>query len=88
LILDAVAENLALEVTEAEFEQTLANLARAEGKTTVAVRQALDRGGRLGPLRAQLRREKTMRHLMGDSLELETADSDAVVEETDRDDQD
>ena len=69
LILDAVAEELALEVTEAEFEQTLANLARAEGKTTVAVRQTLDRAGRLGPLRAQLRREKTMRHLMGDSVE-------------------
>ncbi len=77
LILDAVAEKLALEVTEAEFEQTLANLARAEGKTTVAVRQALDRAGRLGPLRAQLRREKTMRHLMGDS-----------VEETEQDDRD
>lgn len=88
LILDAVAENLEMEVTEAEFEQTLANLARAEGKTTVAVRQALDRAGRLGPLRAQLRREKTMRHLMGDSLELETTAPDATAEETERDDQD
>jgi trigger factor len=88
LILDAVAQNLALEVTEAEFEQTLANLARAEGKTTVAVRQALDRAGRLGPLRAQLRREKTMRNLMGDSLELETTEADATVEETEQDDRD
>ena len=40
------------------------------------MRQALDRAGRLGPLRAQLRREKTMRHLMGDSLELETTEPD------------
>jgi trigger factor len=88
LILDAIAKNQALEVTEAEFEQTLANLARAEGKTTVAVRQALDRAGRLGPLRAQLRREKTMRHLMGESTELEMTDSDDTVEQTERDDQD
>jgi trigger factor len=69
LILHAIAENLAIEVTEAEFERTLAALARAEGKTTVAVRQALDRAGRLGSLRSQLRREKTMRQLMGESVE-------------------
>ena len=68
--------------------EPLANLARAEGKTTVAVRQALDRAGRLGPLRAQLRREKTMRHLMGESTELEMTDSDDTVEQTERDDQD
>ncbi|TNF77628.1 MAG: trigger factor [Acidobacteria bacterium] len=88
LILDAVAKDLELEVTEAEFERTLANLARAEGKTTVAVRQALDRAGRLGPLRAQLRREKTLRHLMGDSPELAMTDSDDTVEENEQDDQD
>ena len=88
LILDAVAKDLELEVTEAEFERTLANLARAEGKTTVAVRQALDRAGRLGPLRAQLLREKTLRHLMGDSPELAMTDSDDTVEENEQDDQD
>ena len=48
LLLDAAAEKEGTEVDEQEFEQVLAQLARAEGRTTGAVRQALDRSGRLG----------------------------------------
>ena len=66
LLLDAAAEKEGTQVDEHEFEQVLAQLARAEGRTTGAVRQALDRSGRLGELRARLRREKLLRRLLGD----------------------
>ena len=66
LLLDAAAEKEGTQVDEGEFEGVLAQLARAEGRTTGAVRQALDRSGRLGELRARLRREKLLRRLLGE----------------------
>jgi trigger factor len=66
LLLDAVADAEPVEVTDEEFERTLAALARAQKTTTPALRKALDENGRLSTLREQLRREKTMRHLMGE----------------------
>ncbi len=68
LLLDAVVEKLEVEVSESEFEASLAALARAQGKTAPAVRQALDRAGRLGELRLQLARDKALRRLTGDEL--------------------
>ncbi len=67
LLLDAVAEKEDVTVDEQEFEQTLAQLARAEGRSTGAVRQALDRSGRLGELRARIRREKLLGRLLGET---------------------
>jgi trigger factor len=69
LLIDAVAEAEAIAVTEEEFERTLAALARAQGTSTPALRRALDEDGRLANLRSQLRRDKTIRHLLGEGDE-------------------
>lgn len=66
LLLDAISEAESVHVTEEEFEATLAALARAQGASTPALRRALDEDGRLATLRSQLRREKTIRHLLGE----------------------
>jgi trigger factor len=66
LLLDAVADAEPVEVTDEEFERTLAALARAQKTTTPALRKALDENGRLATLREQLRRDKTIRHLLGE----------------------
>ncbi len=75
LLLDAVVEKLAIEVSEDEFETSLAALAKVQGKSTPAVRQALDRAGRLGDLRTQLARDKALKRLMGDEDAEEDAES-------------
>jgi trigger factor len=74
LLLDAVAEAEAVAVTEEEFERALAALARAQKTTTPALRKALDENGRLAPLREQMRRDKTLRHLLGDAEPVPGAD--------------
>jgi trigger factor len=66
LLLDAVSEAEGIAVSEEEFERTLAALARAQGVSTPSLRRALDEDGRLATLRAQLRRDKTIRHLLGE----------------------
>jgi trigger factor len=72
LLLDAVADERGLAVTEEEFERTLAMLARAQGVSTPVLRRKLDEDGRLTSLRGQLRRDKTIRALLGEP------DEDAV----------
>ena len=69
LLLDAVADAESITVTEEEFERTLAAIARAQNTTTPALRRALDEDGRLSGLRQQMRREKTIRHLLGEAAE-------------------
>jgi trigger factor len=66
LLLDAVADDRGLAVTEEEFESTLAMLARAQGVSTPVLRRKLDEDGRLTSLRGQLRRDKTIRALLGE----------------------
>jgi trigger factor len=66
LLLDAVADERQIAVTEEEFERTLALLARAQGVSTPVLRRKLDEDGRLTSLRSQLRREKTIRTLLGE----------------------
>jgi trigger factor len=66
LLLDAVADHRQIAVTEEEFERTLALLARAQGVSTPVLRRKLDEDGRLTSLRSQLRREKTIRTLLGE----------------------
>ena len=66
LLLDAVADERQIGVTEEEFERTLAMLARTQGVSTPVLRRKLDEDGRLTSLRAQLRREKTIRTLLGE----------------------
>lgn len=67
LILDAAAEQEGVRVGEDQFEATIAALARAQGRSTPAVRRELDEAGKLGALRAQLRRQRTIRHLLGEA---------------------
>lgn len=69
LLLDAIADERNLAVTEEEFERTLAMLARAQGVSTPVLRRKLDEDGRLTTLRSQLRREKTIRTLLGEPEE-------------------
>jgi trigger factor len=66
LLLDAVAVQERIEVAEPEFEQALALLARVQGVATPALRQRLDESGELAGLRARMRREKTVRLLLGE----------------------
>src|SRR3954454_4077717 len=69
LLLDAVAEEQGIAVSEEEFERTLAMLARSQGVSTPGLRRKLDEDGRLAPLRTQLRREETIRTLLGEATE-------------------
>jgi trigger factor len=66
LLLDAIADADAVAVGDEEFERALAGLARAQGTSTPALRRSLDESGRLAGLRSQLRRDKTIRHLLGE----------------------
>jgi trigger factor len=67
LLLDAISAQEKVEVGEEEFEQALALLARTQGIPTPALRQRLDEAGQLVGLRAQMRREKTVRRLLGET---------------------
>ena len=78
LLLDAIAEAEPVEVADEEFERALAALARAQKTTTPALRKALDETGRLAVLREQMRRDKTVRHLLGETPD--TAAPAAIAE--------
>ncbi|HVT60956.1 MAG TPA: trigger factor [Thermoanaerobaculia bacterium] len=69
LLLDAIAEAEPVVLSDEEFERALAALARAQNTSTPALRRTLDEKDRLGPLRDQLRRDKTLRHLLGEEPE-------------------
>jgi trigger factor len=69
LLIDAVADDRQLVVSEEEFERTLALLARDSGVSTPVLRRRLDEDGRLANLRGQLRRDKTIRTLLGEPEE-------------------
>jgi trigger factor len=71
LLLDAVSEADGISLSEEEFEAALAGLARAQGTSTSALRRSLDEKGRLAGFRAQLRRDKTIRRLLGEEEILE-----------------
>jgi len=66
LLLDAIADSESIQVGEEEFERALAVLARSQNTSTPQLRRALDEDGRLATFRSQLRREKTIRHLLGE----------------------
>lgn len=66
LVLDAISDAESVQVGEEEFELTLAALARARNTTTPALRKSMDENGQLATLRSQLRREKTIRRLLGE----------------------
>ena len=81
LLLDAIAERRQLKVDEADFEKALASIAGAQRRSTVSVRQELDRHGRLGELREQMKREKALKGLLGEDLETSPSENDSTENE-------
>jgi len=81
LVLDAVATKTGTEVDEGEFERTLTSLARAQKASPAAVRQELDRTGKLASLRQQMRREKVLNTMLGDPPSETEDDSESKTEE-------
>lgn len=69
LLLDAVVRHQDTKVDEDEFERTLSAIARAQKSSTSAVRQELDRTGRLSGLREQMQREKALKTLLGEAAQ-------------------
>jgi trigger factor len=91
LLVDAAAEKNGLVVSEEELEKAIANMARSQKTSSVSLRRTLDRAGRLGELRQQLKREKTLNMLLGESSDPDETekigrDEDPVDEELDRPD--
>lgn len=84
LLLDAIADVEQIAVGPEETEQALAVLARLQGVATQALRQRLDESGELPGLRARMRREKTVRFLLGEGPggQPESAPAAAVEPET------
>jgi FKBP-type peptidyl-prolyl cis-trans isomerase (trigger factor) len=78
LLLDAIAALRQLKVAEADFEKALASIAGAQRRSTVSVRQELDRHGRLGDLREQMRREKALKSLLGEEVESSPSENDST----------
>ena len=69
LLLDAVSEVEGVELGADQFEASLARLARAQGRSTPALRKALADAGTLDELKRRLTREKTILHLMNEDSE-------------------
>ncbi len=82
LVLDAVGAHLQLKLDESAFEQFLTMAAAERRMSSQVLRQQLSENGRLEPLRAQLLRDQTVRHLLGEGDAEEDA---AAPEDTDED---
>lgn len=82
LVLFAVAKAESLEVGEEELENVLASIAAQRQQSVVALRHELGESGRLEELREQLLREKTIRHLLGETPASEETDGAADTDGT------
>jgi trigger factor len=60
LLLDAVATQEGIEVPDADLDDRVARLARAQGQAPGRLRSDMDHDGRLDSLRFQIRQEKTL----------------------------
>ena len=85
LLLDAIAEAESIAVSEERLEALLAEIARERKSTPLAVRRDLDSSGRLASLRRQLRRQATVRHLLGEDAGLESGLAEPHVHDHDHD---
>jgi len=63
----------------------LTAIGRAQGRSAVNVRQALDRSGNLVGLRAQLAREKAIKRLLGEETAEQAVESQAAHTESEND---
>lgn len=66
LLLDAAAERLGIEITEADVTAAIAGVARARGQSAAELRRRLAEGGQLEGLRNQLRRDRALSRLVGE----------------------
>jgi trigger factor len=66
LVLDALAEADNVPVAEAELEAVIRLMAQRESKSPLQLRNWLDSQGQLGPLKQDLRRQRTIRRLLGE----------------------
>ncbi len=66
LLLDAVVAAEAVELQADELERFLSMIAAQQNQPTHQLRQQLTESGRLEPLKAQMLREKAVRHLLGE----------------------
>ena len=80
LLLDAVAQRDGIEVGDEEVEQTLSTIARSQGTNVPTLRRSLEREGGLEGLERQLRRNKTIRHLLGEDAEPAGQETEPVTE--------
>jgi trigger factor len=65
LVLEAVARQESLQVTDAELDARVAQLAQGSRQTPESLRRRLEETGRIGDLRASLLEEKTVEYLLG-----------------------
>lgn len=72
LLLDSIAEAESVEVPEERLEALLAEIARERKSTPLQVRRELDNSGRLTGIRRQLRRQETVRRLLGEEGALDS----------------
>lgn len=66
LLLEKIAEREGIEIDEAELEGMLTRIGQAQGVSAAVVRRTLEQDGRLAGLEAQMKRAKTVRHLLGE----------------------
>ena len=85
LLLDAIAEAESIAVPEEKLEALLAEIARERKSTPLAVRRDLDNSGRLVGLHRQLRRQETVRQLLGEDAGLESGLAEPHVHDDDHD---
>ena len=75
LLLDAVADELDLEISDEELESMLGRIAREQGASTQAVGRALERDGRLAGIKGRMRRAKAVRRLLGEEEDAPAAEA-------------
>lgn len=66
LLLEEIAEREGIEVDETELQGMLTRIGEPQGVSAAVVRRTLEQDGRLAGLAAQMRRAKTVRHLLGE----------------------
>lgn len=71
LLLDAIAKAEEIEVDETRLERVLAALAREQRTTSAALRREIEKAGRFDDLRAQVRRDQAIDHLLGEDVTLQ-----------------
>jgi trigger factor len=64
LVLDDIARREAIQVSDAEVDAEVARLAEHTGRTAAAVRARLEKEGGLSRLRAMMRRDRSVDHVM------------------------